>query len=70
MSVRVFLRLKYYMRANIREHIDLIPGTSTIYYDNTKVGIAITDLQVFYTHAEQTVDLVEVRRLWIEKNKR
>lgn len=59
------------MQANTQqEHLDQIPGTSTVYYNNHKVGIVITDLQVFYTHAGATVDLVEQRRLWIAKQRR
>ena len=59
------------MQANIQqEHVDQIPGTSTVYVGMHKVATVITDLQVFYAHAERTVDLTEVRRTWIAKNKR
>jgi hypothetical protein len=58
------------MRANIQERIDQIPGTTTVYVGPHKVAIVITDLQVFYTHAGNTIDLVEQRRLWILKQKR
>ena len=59
------------MQANSRqEHVDEIPGTSTVYVGLNKVAIIITDLEMFYTHAERTVDLVEQRRLWILKQKR
>jgi len=39
-----------------------IPGTQT-----TPFGIVITDIKIFYSHAERTIDLVEMRRLWIDK---
>lgn len=49
---------KYVMQANT------IPGTTA-----TEFGIVIANLQVFYAHAERTVDLVEQRRLWIQKQR-
>jgi len=59
------------MQANTQqEHVDLIPGTSTVFVGEHKRATVITDLQVFYAHAERTVDLVEVRRTWILKQKR
>ena len=59
------------MQANTQqEHVDLIPGTSTVFVGMHKVAIVITDLEVFYTHAGNTIDLAEQRRIWIEKNKR
>lgn len=42
-----------------------IPGTA-----QTQYGLAIVNIQIFYRHAEQTIDLAEQRRLWCEKNKR
>jgi len=51
-----FLDYKYVMTANT------IPGTQT-----TPFGIVITDIKIFYSHAERTIDLVEMRRLWIDK---
>ena len=37
---------------------------------NVEVGLAIVDIQVFYTHAERTVDLVELREEWCKRNPR
>jgi len=42
-----------------------IPGPQ-----HTQGQLVIVDIQVFYAYAERTVDLVELRRLWILKNKR
>ena len=54
---------KYTMQANT------IPGTSSVYYNTTKVLVVITDLQRFYTYASETVDLAEERAKWMTKNR-
>ena len=59
------------MQANSQqEHVDLIPGTSTVFVGEHKRAIVITDLEVFYAHAGNTIDLAEQRRIWIAKQKR
>ena len=46
-----------------------IPGTTNIVYNAQRVGIMIVDLQKFYAYANDTIDLAEQRRLWIERRK-
>ena len=47
-----------------------IPGVVRVFDGNVEVGLAIVDIQVFYTHAERTVDLVELREEWCKRNPR
>jgi hypothetical protein len=49
---------------------NIIPGTTTILYNEQKVGIAITNLKQFQDYSKTVVDMVEMKRIWIAKNKR
>jgi len=44
-----------------------IPGTDVRLQGNVEIRV-ITNIQVFYAYAKRTIDLVEQRRLWCERN--